>query len=132
MEMGGGQAAIFPQRTTRIGKKETFRLILSSGLDCFSQRQEPGNAGSAENGKRRNADCAAGAFPAMTAMSSPALIREKLAAHGDLNPIAFWILYFADLHRKVDCTHNAITKLLMNQLFDCFSINESDFVKPIY
>jgi len=40
MEMGGGQAAIFPQRTTRIGKKETFRLILSSGLDCFSQRQE--------------------------------------------------------------------------------------------
>jgi len=72
MEMGSGQAAIFPQRTTRIGKKETFRLILSSGLDCFSQRQEPGNAGSAENGKRRKLSALPGAQTPPSCPSRPA------------------------------------------------------------
>jgi hypothetical protein len=62
---------------------------------------------------------------------SPSLVREELAAHGNLDPIAHWILYFANLHRKIDGTHDAITKLLMDQLFDRLSINQSDFVKSI-
>jgi hypothetical protein len=68
----------------------------------------------------------------MTArMTSPSLVRKELTAHGDLDPITFWILNFADLHRKVDCAHDAIPELFMDQLFDRFSINQSDFVKSI-
>jgi hypothetical protein len=68
----------------------------------------------------------------MTArMTSPSLIRKELTAHGDLDPITFWILNFANLHRKVDCAHDAIPELFMDQLFDRLSINQSDFVKSI-
>jgi hypothetical protein len=62
-------------------------------------------------------------FEPKARMTSPSLVGEKFAAHGDLDPIAFWILYFADLHRKVDRAHDAVTELLVDQLFDCFSVN---------
>ena len=64
-------------------------------------------------------------------MTLPPLVREKLATHGDLDPVPFWILHFANLHRKVDRAHDAIAELLMDQLFDRLAINQSDFVKSI-
>jgi hypothetical protein len=64
-------------------------------------------------------------------MTLPPLVREKLAAHGDLDPIALWVLHFGNLHCKVDRAHDAITELLMDQLFDRLSINQCDFVKSI-
>jgi len=35
--IGRADFAAQPKSTNGIGKKETFRLILSYGLDCFSQ-----------------------------------------------------------------------------------------------
>ena len=64
-------------------------------------------------------------------MTSPSLVRKEFTAHGNLDPITFWILNFANLHRKVDCAHDAIPELFMDQLFDRLSINQSDFVKSI-
>jgi len=72
MEMGADRLLSLRNPPARIGKKETFRLILSSGLDCFSQRQEPGNAGSAENGKRRKLSALPGAQTPLSCPSRPA------------------------------------------------------------
>src|SRR6266403_2438486 len=66
-------------------------------------------------------------FEPKARMTSPSLVRKELTAHGDLDPITFWILNFADLHRKVDCAHDTIPELFMDQLFDRLSINQSDF-----
>ena len=70
-------------------------------------------------------------FEPKARMTSPSLVRKELTAHGDLDPITFWILNFANLHRKVDCAHDTIPELFMDQLFDRLSINQSDFVKSI-
>src|SRR5260221_14303803 len=63
--------------------------------------------------------------------ASPSLVRKELAAHGDLDPITFRILHFVNLHSKIDCAHNAIPELLMDQFLDRLPINQSDFVKSI-
>src|SRR5260221_12525831 len=63
--------------------------------------------------------------------ASPSLVRKELAAHGDLDPITFRILNFVNLHSKIDCAHNAIPELLMDQFLDRLPINQSDFVKSI-
>jgi hypothetical protein len=59
----------------------------------------------------------------------PSLVWKKLAAHGDLYPVALGIFRFANLHRKVDRTRDTVAELLVNQLLDGLTIDQSDFVK---
>jgi hypothetical protein len=62
---------------------------------------------------------------------SPFPIGEKLTVIGDLDAIALGIRHLLNVHFKVDGTHNAIAKHLMNECLNSGAIDLRDLVESV-
>ena len=62
---------------------------------------------------------------------SPLFVRQKLAAHGDFDPITFGIFNFVDIEREIDRAHDAITKMLLDDILQRHAIDLHDLVEAI-
>lgn len=59
------------------------------------------------------------------------LVRQKLARQHNIYSITLGVGLSHDVHRKVNSAHDAVTKLLVDQLFDRGAVYADDFVPAI-
>ena len=70
--------------------------------------------------------------PGPSSWRSVFLVWQEFATHDDVDTIALRVGFTIDIQRKIDRTHNAITKFLVNQFLESGAINIDQLIEAIY